>query len=261
MTDKRILIVEDERIVAEDLLRCLQNMGYIVTSVANSGEMAIKIVENDRPDLVLMDIVLNGKMDGIETAEQMHLRFNIPVIYLTAYADEKILERAKITEPFGYIIKPFNEMELRINIEIALCKYKMERKLMESERLLSATIKSIGEAVIATDTNGIITIMNPFAECLTCWKQEDALGKPLMTVFNIIDEDTSQQVENPLTKVMREGIFYGLAMNTVLKTKEGAVLPVDIIGTPIKDDNNNIIGIVIIFEDITERRKMAKMFL
>jgi PAS domain S-box-containing protein len=255
------MIVEDERIIAEDIQRSLKNLGYKISSIASSGNKAIEDAEKYHPDIVLMDIVLKGDMDGIEAAGQIRLRFNIPVIYLTAYSDEKMLERAKITEPFGYIIKPFNERELHINIEIALYKYKMEKKLMESERLLCATIKSLGEAVIATDINGSITIMNPFAECLTCWKQEDALGKPLMTVLNIVCEDTGQQAENPVAKVMREGIFYGLAVNTVLKTKEGAVLPVDIIGTAIKDDNNNIIGTVIIFDDITQRRQMAQMLL
>jgi PAS domain S-box-containing protein len=261
MSQAQVMIVEDEIIVAEDIQRSLKNLGYRISSIVSSGNKAIEDAEKYHPDIVLMDIVLKGDMDGIEAAEQIHFRFNIPVIYLTAYSDEEMLERAKITEPFGYIIKPFNERELHTNIEVALYKYKMEKKLMESERLLSATIKSLGEAVIAADINGSITIMNPFAEGLTCWKQEDALGKPLMAVLDIVSEDTGQQVENPLTKVMREGIFYGLAVNTVLKTKYGTVLPVDIIGTPIKDDNNNIIGIVIIFDDITERRKMAKMFL
>ncbi|KPQ41223.1 MAG: putative transcriptional regulator [Candidatus Methanoperedens nitroreducens] len=259
MSQTKVMVVEDERIIAEDIRRSLLNLGYEVSSIVSSGNKAIEDAEKYHPDIILMDIVLKGEMDGIEAAGHIHRRINIPVIYLTAYTDEQIMERAKITEPFGYIIKPFNERELHINIEIALYKYKMEKKLMESERLLSATIKSLGEAVIATDTEGNITIMNPSAECLTCWKQEDSMGKPLMTVFNIICEDTGRQVENPVSQIIREGIFYGFDVNTVLKTKEGSVLPVDIIGTPIKDNNNNIVGIVIVFDDITQRRQMAQM--
>ncbi len=114
MTETQIVIVEDESIVAEHIRRYLQKMGYSVSSVAYSGEKAIAEVEKKSPDLVLMDIVLQGEMDGIETARQIRSRFNIPVVYLTAYSDEKILERAKITEPFGYVIKPFYERELRI---------------------------------------------------------------------------------------------------------------------------------------------------
>lgn len=253
MVKKQILVVEDESIVAEHIRRSLQNMGYSVSSVASSGEKAIKEVEEKVPDLVLMDIVLQGEMDGIETAKQIRSRFNIPVVYLTAYSDEKILERAKITEPFGYVIKPFNERELRINIEIALYKHKMERELKESERWLAATLKSLGEAVIATDRKGIIKIMNPFAEVLTGWTREEALGKPLATVFNIISEGTDKQAEDPITKAIRQDSFYGLADQTVLIAKEGARTPVDIIGTAIKDDRDCIIGVVLIFYDIIER--------
>lgn len=252
----QILVVEDESIVAEHIRRCLQRMGHSVPSVASSGEKAIKLMEEISPDLVLMDIVLEGEMDGIEAAKQIRSRFNIPVVYLTAFSDEKILERAKITEPFGYIIKPFTERELHINIEIALYKHKMERELKESEQWLAATVKSLGEAVIATDKKGIIKIMNPFAEALTGWKREDALGKPLTTVFNIISEETDKPVENPVKKAIREYIFYGLGDHTVLITKEGLKIPVDIIGSTIKDDRDNIIGVVLSFYDIIERNRI-----
>ncbi len=253
MTKKQILVVEDESIVAEHIRRSLKNMGYSVSSVASSGENAIKEVEINCPDLVLMDIVLLGEMDGIETARQIRSRFNIPVVYLTAYSDEEILERAKITEPFGYVIKPFNERELRINIEIALYKHKMERELKESERWLAATLKSLGEAVIATDKKGIIKIMNPFAEVLTGWTLKEALGKPLASIFNVISEGTDKHVEDPVTKAIRQDSFYGLADQTILIAKEGARTPVDIIGTAIKDDRDCVIGVVLIFYDIIER--------
>jgi PAS domain S-box-containing protein len=252
----QILVVEDESIVAEHIRKSLQSLGYSVPSVASSGEKAIKMVEEKSPDLVLMDIVLHGEMDGIEAAKEIRSRFNIPVVYLTAYSDEKILKRAKITEPFGYIIKPFTERDLRINIEIALYKQKMEMELKERELWLTAILKSLGEGVIATDKKGIIKIMNPFAEALTGWKREDALGKPLTTVFNIISEETDKQVENPIKKAIREDSFYGLADRTVLITKEGLKIPVDIIGSTIKDDRDNIIGIVVSFYDIIERNRI-----
>jgi two-component system, response regulator PdtaR len=128
MTNTRIMIVEDEWTVAEDIKISLQSLGYTVTSITSSGEEAIQKAEEDRPDLVLMDIVLQGEMDGIEAANQIRSRFNIPIVYLTAYADEKILERAKITEPFGYIVKPFINEDLKIAIEIALYKHKAEKE-------------------------------------------------------------------------------------------------------------------------------------
>jgi len=257
---KQILVVEDESIVAEHIRRSLINMGYSVPSVASSGPEAIKEVEDKSPDMVLMDIVLKGEMDGIETAMQIRSRFNIPVVYLSAYSDEKILQRSKITEPYGYVIKPFNERDLHINIEIALYKHMMETKLKESEkRLLEknqwlvAVIESIGDAVIATDPEGTIRLMNPIAEALTGWKQNEALGKPLTNIFNIISEKTDVKIEDPITKAIREDIFYGLADHTVLMTKEGMKRSVDIIGSSIKIDGNKIIGFVFNFNDITSR--------
>ena len=128
MAETKIMIVEDEWITADDIKMSLQSLGYTVTSVVSSGEEAIQKAEKDRPDLVLMDIVLQGEMDGIEAANQIHSCYDIPIIYLTAYADEKVLERAKITEPFGYIVKPFINEDLKIAIEIALYKHKAEKE-------------------------------------------------------------------------------------------------------------------------------------
>ncbi len=120
----RILIVEDETIVAEDIRGSLQNLGYDISAVVSSGEEAVKKVEDSDPDLVLMDIVLKGEMDGIEAAELIKSRFTIPVIYLTAYADENLLQRARVTKPWEYILKPFEDEELHTVIEAALSEFK-----------------------------------------------------------------------------------------------------------------------------------------
>ena len=128
MEKERILIVEDEIIVARDLQRDLEKMGYAVASMVPSGEQAIQEIENQVPDLVLMDIMLQEEMDGIETAEIIRSRFDIPVIFLTAYGDKATFERAKKSEPLGYIIKPFHEENLRKVIEIALLRHKAEQK-------------------------------------------------------------------------------------------------------------------------------------
>lgn len=260
--DKQILVVEDEIIIGMDIQRRLKNLGYSVPVVASSGEEAIIKVRENNPDLVLMDINLYGKMDGIEAASKIHSFSDIPVIYLTAYTDDKTFERAKITEPYAYIIKPFKDRELQINLEIAFYKNRMERMLKESyenlrksKQWLAAAIDSIGDAVIATDEKGIIKLINPIAQMMTGWKEEDALGKDLITVFNIVTEGTGEQVEDPVKKVIREGIFYGLADHTILVTKFGSEIPVDIIGSPIKDEGN-IIGVVLVFYDILERKKI-----
>ena len=261
MTNAQILIVEDEGIIAKDIQNTLESLGYAVPAIASSGEEAIKKTAETLPDLVLMDIVLEGHMDGVEAAEQIRDRFDIPVVYLTAYADNKTLQRAKITEPYGYILKPFSERELYTTIEMALYKHKMEKKLRESEQWLVTILKSIGDAVIATDSEGLVTFLNPVAEVLTGWKQKEAAGKPLGKVFNIINEITDKQAKNPVAKVLKEGIVVGLANHTVLIAKDGTKHPIDDSGAPIKDNKGNIIGVVLVFRDITERRKMEEELL
>jgi len=156
---KQILVVEDERVVADDIKMSLQRLGYAVCGLAISGEEAIKKAEEARPDLVLMDIVLKGEMDGIEAASAISSRFNIPVVYLTAHADKHMLERAKVTEPFGYILKPFEDKELNSILEIALYKHRMERKLKETQQEL---IQSEKLAALGRFSSGIAhEIKNP----------------------------------------------------------------------------------------------------
>ena len=253
MPDARILIVEDEGILALDVQQRLTSLGYPVPEVASTGEEAVQKAAEGRPDLILMDIMLPGKIDGVTAAERIHARFDIPVIYITAYADEDTLRRAKVTEPYGYIVKPFKERELHITIDMALYKSKMERKLKESEKRWAITLKSIGDAVIATDKRGLITFMNAVAEGLMGWTQEEILGRMLTDVFNIVNRDTRRPAENPVTKALLEGTIVGLANHTLLITREGREIPIDDSAAPIKDDQGNITGVVLVFRDITAR--------
>lgn len=124
----KVLIVEDEAIVSLDISRRLEKLGYEVVGTVASGDEALSIAHSNPPDLVLMDINIQGELDGIETAEKIYAEHNVPVIYLTAYGGESILQRAKQTRPFGYILKPFKERELRAAIEIALVRHREEKK-------------------------------------------------------------------------------------------------------------------------------------
>lgn len=255
MTTAKILVVEDEAIVAKDLQYRLIKFGYTVPVIASSGEEAINKAVETSPDLVLMDIKLKGSMDGIEAAQEIHKYLDIPVIYLTAYADDKTLERAKITEPFGYILKPFKEKELRINIEITLTKHGLERQLKINQKWLDALLRSIGDAVIASDMQELVTFMNPVAENLTGWKQEEAYGKNSSEVFNIANAETHNSIESPIVKVLQDGIIVSLPAETILITREGGEIPIDDSAAPIKDDKDNITGAVLVFRDITERKR------
>lgn len=255
MTNAKILVVEDEAIVAKDLQYRLKKFGYTVPAIASSGEEAINKAVETSPDLVLMDIRLKGAMDGIEAAQEIYKRLDIPVIYLTAYADEKTLERAKITAPFGYILKPFKERELQTNIEIALTKHGLERQLKANKKWLDALLKSIGDGVIASDLQELITFMNPVAENLTGWKQEEACGRNLSEIFNIANAETHNPIESPIIQVLQDGTIVGLSAETILIAKNGAKIPIDDSAAPIKDDKDNVTGAVLVFRDITERKR------
>ncbi len=258
MPSARILIVEDEGILALDVQQRLTSLGYPLPDIASTGAEAIRKAADGRPDLILMDIMLPGEIDGVTAADRIHARFDIPVIYITAYADEDTLHRAKITEPYGYIIKPFKERELHIAIDMALYKSKMERKLRESEKRWATTLKSIGDAVIATDRDGLVTFMNAVAEGVMGWKLEEVLGRNLTDVFNIINRDTRQPAENPVAKALFEGAVVGLANHTLLITRSGREIPIDDSAAPIKDDRGNISGVILVFRDITERDRAEK---
>jgi CheY-like chemotaxis protein len=143
MEKPAIFIVEDEAIVANDLKETLKSLGYDVPGIAKSGELALEKVKEIRPDLVLMDIHLAGKMDGVETAGTIHNLYDIPVIYLTAYADKALLDRAKITEPYGYVIKPYDERELHSIIEMALYKHRVEHEIKKRDTVLFAVSSAV----------------------------------------------------------------------------------------------------------------------
>lgn len=253
MVQTKILIVEDEIIIAEDLQRRLERLGYIVTGIATSGKEAMDKIIEQMPDLILMDIVIHGETDGIETANNVKSLYDIPIIYLTAFSDDVTLKRAKITEPFGYMVKPYRERELMITIEIALYKYNMDKKVKELNRWLSSIIKGIGDAVIATDTEGMIKLVNPMAEAMTGWRNEDAAGKQLSEILKVISKNKGNNIEDPVAKALREGAFFGLAEKSILISRTGMQIPVDIIGSAITDDKNKTMGIVLIFYDITPR--------
>lgn len=142
---KKILIVEDEMALAERIQDVLEELGYIVSGIATSGKEAIKEAKEAGPDLVLMDIFLKGEMDGMEAAQQIQTCFDIPVVYLTGHLDEGILERAKTTDPFGYVLKPFEARVLYTNIEMALYKHQMEKKLKDLVEEQTAKLKKANE--------------------------------------------------------------------------------------------------------------------
>jgi len=253
MKKTKILLVENENIVARDIENMLRELGYDVLAVLSTGKEAVEKAETLQPDLVLMDVRLQGGIDGVEAANLIYRGFDIPVVYLTAYADEITMERAKLTEPYGYILKPFEERELQTSIEIALYKYKMEMQLKERERWLFTVLKSIGDAVITTDNKGAITFMNPLAEKLTGWQQKEALNKPLDDVFKTKNENSGQHLKISVPEVIEEK---GLTSpdGVILIGKKGKKTSVDYRVAPISDGKGIAPGIVLSLTDISRRK-------
>ncbi len=253
MTDERVLIVEDEGILAIELKEKLEKLGYNVPATASTGAEAIELAANHRPDLILMDIVLKGDMDGIEAAGKIHSTLKVPIIYLTAYADDGTVKRAKVTEPFGYLVKPYNEKELQIALEMALYRHTME-KLRESHHWLETVLKSMGDCVIATDNDGHITFVNPSAEKLTGLEHDDAVGKSLDDVIKIIDEETMTPVNSLINTALNKNSAVTSTGSNLLSTANGKDVPIDYIASPIADVQGVVMGVVLILKDQTSQR-------
>ena len=249
MSKARILVVEDERITAEDIKDGLKSLGYEVPAVVHSGEDAVCKAMELQPDLVLMDIKLEGEMDGIEAAGEIKKYFDIPVIYLTAYSDENTLERARRTEPSGYVLKepsgfvhkPFKESELHTIIELTLYRHKMEKN---HDQWMEAMLESVNEALIAADENGKIRFMNRIAEGITGWIREDAINKDLIDIFKIQeDEFDINELKSDVNDFSMDRVM--------LNKKNGTKIPVKVNLSHITDNKGNINGMALVFRSLT----------
>lgn len=244
MAKAKILIVEDEGLIAMDLKSRLQNLGYDVPHIALSGEEAVKKAREIQPDLVIMDIKLSGDMDGIEAADIIRVSCDIPIIFLTAFLDEALLRRAKIIEPYGYVLKPFDERELHINIEIALYKYKAERDL----RLSAKVFENAMDGIMITDEKGTILSINDAFTRITGYTPEEAIGKnPRILKSGRHDTKFYKGFWNDLiTKDKWEGEIWN-------RRKNGEIYPEWSVISVVKDNHGNTTHYIDVIRDITER--------
>lgn len=243
----QILVVEDERIIALNVKESLESLGYKVVGIASSGEKAVAKATELRPNLVLMDIRLKGNMDGIQAAEKIWERLSIPVIYVTGHSDRGTLDRAKITAPFGYILKPVKDQELAVAIEIALQRY-------EREQLLNAILRGMGDGVILVNGEGRIQFLNQVAASLTGWGQDEARDRELNEVFKLVNEQTQEPVDDPIAAAIQEDTTIYLEENIQLIAKDGTAIPIADSVAPIQDNRGELAAIAIVFRDITQRR-------
>ena len=244
-----ILIVEDEAIVAEDLAVKLNRLGYKISAITARGEDAINLAREGRPDLVLMDIRLAGFMDGIEAADQIRRECNLPVIYLTAHSDSATLQRAKITEPFGYILKPFEKRELETYIEVALYKHQAEQKLREDEQRYRLFFERNPDGVFSLDSAGRMFVANPACEVITGYTPGELTQ---MTFMQLCAPDHLADAMEHLQRALRE--FSYAQLETFLIRKDGRPIEVWVAGEAILMSGKGVV-LHCTAKDITERKR------
>ena len=219
---KKILIVEDSALVALEISETLKNLGYNVVGEAASGLEAIEMARDLKPDLILMDIILKGDMDGIEAADRIYSNYDIPVIYLTAHSDEATLERALKTNAFGYLIKPFNDRELYSNIEITLHKHRIMKKVdLGPREAVDSTLNVVSDPVVATDEAGVITRINPAAENFTGQTRWGAVGSDFFMLFSLDREKIQPAMDSLKKDVFEKRTLLSWVDGLSIATKQG----------------------------------------
>ncbi|HII99716.1 MAG TPA: response regulator [Methanoregula sp.] len=246
MEPASLFIVEDEAIVANDLKETLQGLGYTVAGIAKSGEIAVEKIGETRPGLVLMDIHLAGTMDGIETAGKVHSLYNIPVVYLTAYADNALLERAKLTEPYGYIIKPYDDRGLQSTIEMALYKFQADERVRENEALIRSILNINPDPVFIIDKNTNILSIN------TAFSRQNLNAGASSSPAPLSSLVTSGIISRALLDAV-QGHFYDKTPYKFEEEFNGKWLSHTI--SPLFDQNNQIFRCAIESYDITDLKK------
>jgi PAS domain S-box-containing protein len=196
VSERKILIVEDEAVVAMELKTVLQMLGYTVCGTVSRGNDAIRIAKETWPDLILMDIHLQGPMDGIEAAEKINAFYDIPVLFLTAYSDDRTVERVINTRSYGYLVKPFNDRELYTNIEMAIRQHHSTKKNRVDEKIIDSTFSLVSDAIITTSRTGRVKQINAGAENLTGWTNDEMAGRYLWEVIGADDGELKKFIES-----------------------------------------------------------------
>jgi len=250
-----ILIVEDEAIVALDLRLQLQELGYQVVGVAASGQQAIDDAARLQPQLILMDVRLQGPLDGIAAAQAIRQRQDVPLIFLTSHSDDDTVNRAARTAPYGYLTKPYQIKELRAGIEVALTKARMERQLREADRWFAHTLQCVADGVVVTDVDARVRFLNPAAERLTGWSAEEAAGRSVADIVQLRAAPGQAAVDASglVAGVLREGRPAPVAHARPLVSRSGADTFVDETAGPVDDDAGRRLGAVVVLRDATLR--------
>jgi len=247
----KIMVVEDEAIISMQLAQRIKAMGFEVVGVASSGEKAVDMAKNLKPDVILMDIVMPGRLDGIEAAAKIHEAQNIPIIFVTAYGEDSYVERAKSVGPYGYLIKPFQEKELKAAIEIAIYKKETEQRLRKSEQMYRSVVDSANDAIITLDSRGNVVSFNLAAEKIFGYSTKEAEGKPY---FSMLTEQSRNILKSEIDKLVKPGeVEIKRPVEYIGLKSDGREFPIDI--SLNKWTTNEDIFITITAHDITESKQ------
>ncbi|MBK8096018.1 MAG: response regulator [Planctomycetes bacterium] len=252
----RILIVEDESMVADDLHLRLERLGFDVIGIRDTAASAVAAATELSPDLVLLDIRLKGTADGVEVARRLRER-NVGFVFLTAHADRETLLRTGVTEPLGYIVKPFEERGLNATIAMALNRHHAEQRQRQLQHWLATTLRSIGDAVITTDACGSVTYVNPVAAQLLGVDVEAVVGRPVADVFVLVQGTGLVREACPVALVLANGVSVWLQDDVWLQRRDGTRVPIEDCASPIRDDDGRLLGAVVIFRDASQRRQLV----
>ena len=257
MKKPRLLVVEDEAIVAIDLGQTLQSLGYEVVATVGTGEEALRLIENELPDLVLMDIHLRGELDGIQVAERIQTSLRTPVIYLSAFSDANTLSRAKLTEPYGYIMKSFDHNDLHSTIEMALYRHNIEKKVAESEKLLSTTFAAISDGVLTCDPDGRVRLINAAARRMLGLEAEEEINQKIFRLPVARENPFNEEPPDPFSLPVH-AIEGSLSGRYLISTPAGR-FPVVRTISPILGEREDLTGFVYILRNIAEEFRVREM--
>lgn len=248
----RIMVVEDDEIISNLITLILEKKGFHIAARVSSGEEAVLRSADAFPDLILMDINLNGLMDGITAGKYIFSLFHVPIIFLTGLCDDQLLERAKAAQPYGYIIKPFTEKELVSNITIALHNHEIRKQFFDkfimgdTKKILTAL-----DSVIVTDLKGRIVFFNPYTIRLLEMSENELMMVPSKSVLTLVNDQTNELLPDPVPAVVDQMLVVTYEFNTVLVTRNGRQKPVSVTVRPFKDEKNDLIGIIILIKEKT----------
>jgi PAS domain S-box-containing protein len=259
MGKPRIMVVEDEGLVAIQIKDSLETLGYEVPAVALSGEEAVGKVSSIEPDLVIMDIRLKGGLGGVEAARRIKAAMPVPIVFLTAYSDEQTLEAAELTEPAGYILKPFDERQLHAVIQMALLKSRRARADTESHMWVSAIPTSLSEAVVICDTKGVVKFLNPSAEGLIGLRKEQVFERRLHDIVTLVDPVTRERAPIPVSEPLMEG--RSVMRSFRLQTPAGTEVPVEFSASPLRSAEGTLFGILFVFRETSDRERVQRLVL